>query len=269
MFIRGVIAGFALVMATLGTRGAAALKPQKWGLHAARGLMAAVATFTYLVGIGSLPLATATSILFASPILLTAMAPVFIGESVGWRRWLAVIVGFIGVLIIVRPAGDAFQWAAVMILLAAFGESVRDLITRGASGRETTHSMLFSMMVVVGLAGLFVPPYDWPPLSGEHWLMIIMASLIWTSAHFLLIEAFQFGEAALLAPFRYCNLFFAAILGFLIWGDLPDWLTWAGSAVIISSGLYILHREVLRKAPVMAADPVHDTAADDDGAAPR
>lgn len=273
MFIRGVIAGLALVMATLGTRGAAALKPQKWGLHVARGLMAAVATFTYLVGIGSLPLATATSILFASPILLTAMAPVFIGENVGWRRWLAVIVGFIGVLIIVRPAGDAFQWAAVMILLAAFGESIRDLITRGASGRETTHSMLFSMMVVVGLAGLFVPPYDWPPLSGEHWLMIIMASLIWTSAHFLLIEAFQFGEAALLAPFRYCNLFFAAILGFLIWGDLPDWLTWVGSAVIISSGLYILHREVLRRSPVMAADPVHDTAADDaaddNGAPPR
>lgn len=263
MFVRGVIAGFALVMATLGTRGAAALKPQKWRLHAARGLMAALATFTYLVGIGSLPLATATSILFASPILLTAMAPVFIGENVGWRRWLAVITGFIGVLIIVRPAGDAFQWAAVMILLAALGESVRDLITRGASGRETTHSMLFSMMVVVGVAGLFVPPYDWPPLSGVNWLMIIMASLIWTSAHFLLIEAFQYGEAALLAPFRYCNLFFAAILGFLIWGDLPDWLTWAGSAVIIASGLYILHREVLRRAPVMAADPVHDLPEDD------
>jgi drug/metabolite transporter (DMT)-like permease len=271
MFVRGAIAGFALIMATLGTRGAAALRPKKWRLHLARGLTAALATFTYLVGIGSLPLATATSILFASPILLTALAPVFIGESVGWRRWLAVIVGFIGVLIIVRPAGDAFQWAAVMILLAALGESIRDLITRGASGRETTHSMLFSMMAVVGIAGLFVPPYDWPPLSGVHWLMIIMASLIWTSAHFLLIEAFQFGEAALLAPFRYCNLFFAAILGFLVWGDLPDWLTWAGSAVIISSGLYILHREVLRKAPVMAADPVHDLPEDGgpSGAAPQ
>ncbi|PIW30882.1 MAG: EamA family transporter [Rhodospirillales bacterium CG15_BIG_FIL_POST_REV_8_21_14_020_66_15] len=263
MFIRGVIAGFALIMATLGTRGAKALKPQKWRLHLARGLTAAVATFTYLIGIGDLPLATATSILFASPILLTALAPMFIGELVGWRRWCAVIAGFVGVLIIVRPAGDAFQWAAVMILLAALGESVRDLITRGASGRETTHSMLFTMMVIAAATGLFVPPYDWLPLSGVHWLIIIMASLIWTSAHFLLIEAFQYGEAALLAPFKYCNLFFAAILGFLVWGDLPDWLTWAGSAVIIASGLYILHREVLRRAPVMAADPILDAPAAD------
>ena len=275
MFIRGAIACFALVVATVGSKGGAALIPKKWGLHLARGLMASLATFAYLVGIGELPLATATSILFASPILLTAMAPVFIGESVGWRRWSAVLVGFIGVLIIVRPAGDAFQWAAVMILLAALGESVRDLITRGASGRETTHSMLFTMMAIVGLMGLAVPPYEWVPLQGVHWLIIIMASLIWTSAHFLLIEAFQWGEAAMLAPFRYCNLFFAAFLGFLIWGNLPDWLTWAGSAVIIASGLYILHREVLRKAPVMAADPVHDGAeavvlgADAEGTQPK
>jgi drug/metabolite transporter (DMT)-like permease len=265
MFIRGVIASFALVMATLGTRGGRALMPKKWRVHVARGLMAALATFTYLVGVSELPLATATSILFASPILLTAMAPLFIGESVGWRRWLAVVAGFVGVLIIVRPAGDAFQWASVMILLAALGESVRDLITRGASGRETTHSMLFTMMVTASIVGLAMPPYDWVTLDGEHWLMIIMASLIWTSAHFLLIEAFQFGEAALLAPFKYCNLFFAAILGFLIWSDLPDWLTWVGSAVIIASGLYILHREVLRKAPVMAADPVLDAG---EGGAP-
>ena len=259
MFIRGVIASFALVMATLGTRGPSALMPKKWRLHVARGMMAALATFTYLVGVTELPLATATSILFASPILLTAMAPIFIGESVGWRRWSAVVAGFIGVLIIVRPAGDAFQWAAVMILLAAVGESIRDLITRGASGRETTHSMLLTMMVLAALTGLFMPPYEWVKLDGEHWLMIIMASLIWTSAHFLLIEAFQYGEAALLAPFRYCNLFFAAILGFLIWSDLPDVLTWAGSVVIIASGLYILHREVLRKSAVMGADPILET----------
>ena len=116
------------------------------------------------------------------------MAPIFIGESVGWRRWSAVVAGFIGVLIIVRPAGDAFQWAAVMILLAAVGESIRDLITRGASGRETTHSMLLTMMILAALTGLFMPPYEWVKLDGEHWLMIIMASLIWTSAHFLLIE---------------------------------------------------------------------------------
>ncbi len=273
MFIRGVIASFALVMATLGTRGPSALMPKKWRLHVARGMMAALATFTYLVGVTELPLATATSILFASPILLTAMAPVFIGESVGWRRWLAVVVGFIGVLIIVRPAGEAFQWASIMILLAALGESTRDLITRGASGRETTHSMLLSMMILASIAGLFIPPYEWPKLSGTYWLMIIMASLIWTSAHFLLIEAFQYGEAALLAPFRYCNLFFAAILGFLVWGDLPDWLTWVGSAVIISSGLYILHREVLRRAAVMGTDPVLDgtgaESGDVDGETPR
>lgn len=255
MFIRGVLASFALILATVGTRGIGALKPKNWRLHVARGLMAALATFTYLVGVSSLPLATATAILFASPILLTAMAPIFIGEVVGWRRWSAVVTGFIGVLVIVRPAGEAFQWASVMILLAALGESTRDLITRGASGRETTHSMMLTMMATSAITGLFVPPTQWVPMQGVHWLLIIMGSLIWISAQFLLIEAFRFGEAALLAPFKYCNLFFATVLGFIVWRDLPDIWTWVGSAVIIASGLYILHREVLRRgAPLQPED---------------
>ena len=258
MVIRGLIGSFALVMATLGTRGIGALRPNNWRLHLARGLMAAASTFTFLVGVRALPLATAISILFASPILLTMMAPLFIGEAVGWRRWLAVVAGFIGVLVIVRPAGDAFQWASVMILLTALAESTRDLITRGASGRETTHSMLLTMLVMMTVIGLFVPPTHWVPMQGVHWLIIIMASLIWVAANFLLIEAFRFGEAALLAPFKYCNLFFATVLGFVVWRDLPDVWTWVGSAVIVASGLYILHREVLRRRPLAVEVSVVD-----------
>ena len=107
--------------------------------------------------------------------------------------------------------------------------------------------MMLTMMVTAAITGLFVPPYQWVPMQGVHWLIIIMGSLIWISAQFLLIEAFRFGEAALLAPFKYCNLFFATVLGFVVWRDLPDAWTWVGSAVIVASGLYILHREVLRR----------------------
>lgn len=256
MSLRGFVAAAFLCSVTLVLRGPAALLPRSYKLHLIRGVFAAIATFTYLVGVPHLQLATATSILFAAPIFLTALAPFLIGEQVGWRRWSAVIVGFIGVMVIVRPAGtglvEGYHWAAFMILVAALGEAFRDLITRGASGRETTHSLLLSVTLVAAVGGLCLPPYlpDWPAMNARHWLVLTGATALWTVAHFLLIEAFRFGEAALLAPFRYCNLFYAALMGFIIWGDLPDVWTWVGSAVIISSGLYILHREVLRRAPL-------------------
>jgi len=256
MALRGFVAAAMLISVTLVLRGPGAMRPRDYRLHLIRGVFAGVATFTYLIGVPHLQLATATAILFAAPIFLTALAPFLIGEQVGWRRWSAVIVGFVGVMIIVRPTGanlgEGYHWAAFMILVAALGEAFRDLITRGASGRETTHSLLLSVTLVAGVGGMCLPPFapDWPAMTLQHWLVLGGATALWTVAHFLLIEAFRFGEAALLAPFRYCNLFYAAVMGFLIWGDLPDVWTWIGSAVIISSGLYILHREVLRRAPL-------------------
>ncbi|MEK9671946.1 MAG: DMT family transporter [Rhodospirillaceae bacterium] len=258
MFLRGVIGGLMVIAITAATRGAGALHPKSLTIHGLRGAISILATFTYLLGIPDVPLAMATAILFASPILMTALAPFFIGEDVGWRRWSAVGAGFVGVLIIIRPTGSGLEWAVLFILAAAFGEAVRDLITRGASGRETTHSILFTMMLFMAGSGLVLPPYDWPDMAALHWTVMIGATAIWTTAHVFLIEAFRFGEAALLAPFKYCNLFFATILGFVIWGNLPDAWIWTGSAVIVASGLYILHREVLRRAPVTALDPVRD-----------
>lgn len=258
MFIRGLIASTVVIVATALMQGSGALLPRDYRLHLIRGLIAALATFSFLVGVSEMSLATAIAILFASPILMTALAPLIVGETVGWRRWAAVLIGFVGVLVIVRPTADGIQWAALMILAAALCEAVRDLITRGASGRESTHSLLLSTLAILSLCGLALPPYDWPPITGVQWLILIMASLIWTGASFLLIEAFRFGEAALLAPFKYCNLAFATGLGFLVWGNLPDFYTWIGGGIVIASGLYILHREVLRRAPVTAIDPVRD-----------
>ena len=266
MVIRGIVASTTVIIATALMQGVQALKPRDWRLHLIRGVLAAAATFTFLLGIPTVPLATAIAILFASPILMTALAPLFIGESVGWRRWGAVIIGFAGVLIIVRPGADGIEWAALMILAAALFEAVRDLVTRGATGRESTQSMLLTTLIILSFCGFAVPPYDWPDMTGDAWLIVIMASLIWTGANFLLIEAFRFGEAALLAPFKYVNLGFATAMGFLVWGTLPDAYTWFGGGIIVAAGLYIFHREVLRQAPVKVADPLHEGAEPDEGA---
>jgi len=203
-------------------------------------------TFLFVTGLEFLPLADAISITFAGPLFVTAMAAAILGETVGWRRWAAVIVGFAGVILIMRPTGGAMQWAALLPLSASFTGALRDIVTRRLAGRESSVAILAVTTTTVIFAGFLTLPFGWQPVAANDILLFALGGVLLGSAHYLLIEAFRFAEVALVAPFKYASIIWAVLFGFVVWGDFPDRWTLLGSAVVIASGLYILHRETRR-----------------------
>jgi len=160
-----------------------------------------------------------------------------------------VIVGFIGVLVITRPTGDLARLAALLPLGSAFAAALRDLITRRMTARESSNAILITTTSAVMLAGLFTLPYGWRmPTPGDVGLLA-MGGIVTGFGHYCMIETFRHAEAALVAPFKYSSILWAAALGFLFWGDLPDAWVVAGTIIVVASGLYILHRELVRRRP--------------------
>lgn len=218
-----------------------------WKGQAIRGLCVICSSFAFITGLYYMPLADAVSIAFAGPLFVTAMAPIFLKEVVGWRRWTAVLVGFSGVLIIVQPGSAAFQWFAIFPLMASMLAGVRDMITRKMAPNETSVAVLFvttSFVFVTGSLSYFV--VDWQPINIAHLPYFVASGLFIGLAHYLLIEAFRWGEAALVSPFKYANVLWASIFGFLMFGDIPGTMTILGAVIVASSGVYILHRERVR-----------------------
>lgn len=200
-------------------------------------------TFCFVTATKHLPLATTLTITFAGPLIITAMAPHFLGEQVGWRRWSAVTVGFAGVILIFRPGFAAIDWAMLLALTVAFTTAIRDVVTRRIAINSNPAGMLFFVLLSVTLAGYATLPNGWVlPTPGDFALFAMTGTMLGV-AQFLMIVAFRYSEASLLAPFKYVGIVWATVLGFLIWGDLPGRWEIAGSALIIASGLYILHRE--------------------------
>jgi drug/metabolite transporter (DMT)-like permease len=203
--------------------------------------------FLMVTSLALLPLADVTALSFSGPLVITALAGPMLGEQVGWRRWSAVIVGFLGVLIMVRPDPDIFRAAALLPILAASSGALRDLITRRISTGESSIAILCFSTSAVLLAGVASLLFDSAPLDYADLPVLALAGILQGAAHFVLIEAFRHGEAAVIAPFKYTALPWAALLGFMIFGQVPDLWIIAGALPVIGSGLYILHRERLRR----------------------
>ncbi len=243
LFLRGLFVLPWVLMLAYRAGGLRALRVINVRGQAWRGACVIAGSFLFVSGLRHLPLADAVAISFTGPLFITAMAPYALGEQVGWRRRGAVLAGFLGVLIMARPGGEALQWAVLLPLGAALCGGVRDLITRRIARSETTVSMLFVTTSVVMLAGLATAPWGWAPLrSADLWVFAASGVLV-AGAHYLTIEAFRHGEAALVAPFKYTTMVWAVLFGYLFFGDLPDAWTIAGAAVVVLAGLYILHRE--------------------------
>ena len=156
-------------------------------------------------------------------------------------------VGFIGVLVIIRPTSDAIQWAALLPLIASFTGALRDIITRHIAAAEQSSTILAVSTAVVCLGGLATAPFGWQPVPLDDLALFLLSGLLLGGAHFLMIDTFRYAEAALVTPFKYMSIIWATALGFLVWGDLPDRWTISGSAIVIASGLYILNRETKRR----------------------
>ncbi len=200
-------------------------------------------TATIVVSFWLLPLALVTAIAFSSPLFVIAFSHLFTKEKVGPRRWLAVLAGFIGVLMIVRPGGTGFELVLILPVLAALFAGCRDIITRGLSRTEASISILLWGNVAVVCVALAVTLLQgWQSITGTAALLLFLNGALNAAAHFLIIEALRLGEASLVAPFRYSGLIWATLLGLVIWGEFPDSWTLAGALILVASGVYIIER---------------------------
>ena len=190
-----------------------------------------------------LPLPTFTAIVFSGPFFVAALSVPLLNEQVGWRRWMAILVGFTGMLIIVRPGAQNFEWLLVLPICAAIFAAFRDIITRKISIYETSIAILFWSTIIVTFASLFAIPLGWNRLGWQDAGLFFINGILNAGAHFLIIEALRHGEAALISPFRYSALLWSILFGLVIWNHIPDTWVFVGSAVIAASGVYMIKRE--------------------------
>ncbi len=209
-----------------------------------RGLLLFASSFLYFHGIVYLPLATAASISLTSPLVVTALSSKFLGEPVGPRRWAACGIGFIGALIVVRPGHAHFEWHSLLIVASTLCSSLYQLFSRryGQTERPDASATMATIVGTVAAAPLL--PFDWvTPTLGWHWLLFAGMGVMAGVGHYFLTIAYSQAPAAVVAPFNYMQLLGAALLGYLVFQDIPDFWTWIGAAVIVSSGLYLGHVE--------------------------
>jgi drug/metabolite transporter (DMT)-like permease len=223
------------------------LRVKNIGGQTVRAFCFIASVFFFLTGLKYNPLADNIAISFAGPLFVTALATPLLGEFVGWRRWTAILVGFAGILIMLRPSGTGLNWYALLPLGAAVFGGLRDVLTRRISVTESSVSILFVSTIAVIAAGLLTAGLgDWRWLTAFDLGLMAVTGLLSGTAHYLLIQAFATGEASLVAPFKYSSLLWGVLIGAFVWGDLPDQWMIMGAVLVVGSGLYILHREMLR-----------------------
>lgn len=244
LFIRGLFVWPWILVFAMRSGGLSSMRIRNPQGQALRAVCVIVSAFMFVNGLRNLALADAIAVAFTGPLFLTAMAPLVLGERVGWRRWVAVLMGFAGVVVMLRPGGDVLQWAIVFPLGAAVFGSMRDLITRKIAETETTVAVLAVTTTVVLLAGLSTALFtDWVAPRTSDLATFAASGALLAVAHTLMIEAFRRGEATLVAPFKYSSLLWATVFGYLLFDALPSLWTIAGAIIICLAGLYVFHRE--------------------------
>ncbi len=223
----------------------ARLPRRDWVLVAVRTLAEVGAVYFFLTALFNMPIANVTAILQALPLTITLAAALFLSEPVGWRRMLAILVGFCGVMLIVRPGTEDFNFYAIYTLVAVGCVTVRDLTTRRLS-RETPSIFVTlitsaAVMVIFGTLSLGI---EWVSLEGRQAGLIGLAGVLVIGGYLFSIMTMRVGEISFIAPFRYTSLLWALLLGWIVFGEWPEALTLLGAAIVVGSGLFTLYREV-------------------------
>ena len=254
MLVRGVVA-IALIATLAWHQGA--LRPLRTLVMkpvALRVVGEVLGTVTFLAAIVHLPLANTAAIFQALPLAVTLGAALMFGEPVGWRRWLAIAAGFIGVLIIVRPGVEGFNQFSLFALISVFFCAVRDLATRRIPAQVSSLFITLVTTVTVTIAGaaIIVPLGGWTPPSSRALGLLTLAAVLLLIGYQCVIMALRSGDISAVAPFRYSALLWAMLLGYLVFGDVPDAMMVTGASIIVLSGLYAFYRERIRHRPVAA-----------------
>lgn len=245
IFIRGIFFWFPIAFFIARSGGLLSIRITRLRLHAVRAGCIIFSAFIYIFGLRYLPLADVTAIGFSTPLFVTALATFLLGEVVGWRRWSAVIVGFLGILIITKPTSEVISLAVLFPIASSVWTSIRDLVTRRMVTTESSNAILITSSAAVMLAGLCTAPFGWKDTTVQDFGLMALSGLFSAFGHYFMIEAFRHAEAVIVSPFRYLTIVWAISLGYLIWGDLPDRYVVIGVIIVICSGLYILHREIV------------------------
>jgi drug/metabolite transporter (DMT)-like permease len=219
-------------------------------LQLGRSLLLATTTGVFNAGVRLIPLATATTIMFLTPILVTVLSIPLLKEHVGPRRWVGIGIGFLGAMIVVRPWEShvgVFETGVLLLLVAAFLNSNYQIITRKVRLYDAPMTSLFYTAAVGAVVMSFIVPLYWEWPTAFDWLLFVTTGLAGGIGHLCLIQAFRRAPASVVAPFSYSALVWATLYGWLLFSEWPDLWTCAGAALIIASGLYIFHREGRRR----------------------
>ena len=221
------------------------------GIQLARGFLLAAATFLYFTSLSVLPLADAAAIGFVLPLFIAVLAVPMLGERLDLSRGMAILAGLAGALLIVRPGSSIFTWYALLPVGMAMCNALYQILTRKVAGVEhPLTSLVWGAIVGAVLLSVAAPFYWQPPDRASHWALLGLIGLLASIGHYLLIRAYEFAGATLLAPFTYTMMIWAVLLGYLVFGQLPDGWSVAGMAVILFSGLFLVgrHRLTVRRA---------------------
>jgi len=217
----------------------------------ARGALAVVSALSFVFGITYVPLADAVAVTFVAPFMVTIMGVIFLREQVGPRRWAAIVLGFIGAMIIIRPGLGVFHPAIFLVLAAAAFFAMRQVLSRALAGADRTQTtVIYTAVVSVALLTLPMPlVWRWPAGPSVYLLLLAMAVLA-ACGEIMVIRALEIAQAAVVAPVHYSLIIWATLYGWVIFGELPDFWTFLGTSIILLTGIYLIHRErVVRRRP--------------------
>ena len=246
LFIQGSLIALISVIA-MRVRGESPLAAPDWRPHLYRGGLYVIGAFAFLIALRFLPFAEVVAIAFAGPMFMTLLGRFVLKERVGWHRLGAVLIGFAGVLFVIQPTSDALHWAVILPLIVALSDAIRDLVTRKMAASESNLRIVFSTASIFALAGLCTVIAGWHALRSQDLVWFGLSACTFVLAHFLMVEAYRYGQLAAVAPFRYIQIIWAILAGLLFWGEKPSTAVFTGIGIICASGIYIAWREAMAR----------------------
>ncbi len=231
-------------------RGPRLVRTTRWRWHLGRGVIGAFAPILFFLSLKTLPLAEATALFFSSTFMMTALSAWFLKEQINAQRWLAVVIGFCGVLLITRPGTEVFRIEALYVFGSSLAYSILVVSGRWLARDDSALTLVFYYNVALTIVCSLPLLWIWQPLADEIWLGILVFSILALLGHLGIAQAFKIAPVALIAPFEYMALVWATLFGYLIWDDLPQALSFVGMLIIIISGLYLVRRETGGEEPM-------------------
>jgi drug/metabolite transporter (DMT)-like permease len=237
------------------------LKPVRIGMHLMRGVLMLLVLITFVYAVRALSLADAYAIFLAAPLIVTALSVPLLGEHVGWRRWVAICVGLVGVITMLQPSASSLvSWGAVAAFISATGYAFNAIALRIITRTDTTASVVFWMIGLMTLVAVCIAAPHWVPIRREDWALLAAIGVFSTIAQHLLTEAFRNAAPSVVAPFEYTALLWGIAIDRVVWGVFPTSRVYIGGGIVIASGLYLIWREHRTSAsPIAAETAVHTT----------